>query len=61
MRHVSGVDSGCRILLSVMYITLLFELGMMTNCSRHRNPYNTALVVVVALGVVGVVCELGPS
>jgi hypothetical protein len=44
-----------------VYHSSAFELGMMTNCSRHKNPCNTALVVVVALGVVGFVCELGPS
>lgn len=44
-----------------VYHSSAFELGMMTNCSRHKTPCNTALVVVVALGVVGFVCELGPS
>lgn len=44
-----------------VYHSSTFELGMMTNCSRHKNPYNMGLVVVVALEVVGVVCGLGLS
>ena len=64
--HETCEWSGQRVQNSSMYDVYhssAFELGMMTNFSRHKITYNTALVVYVAVarGVVGVVCELGPS